>query len=333
MLWASMPDDALFAAAASNALSTPEGILGEATRMLADPKARATVAAFHESYAHMGAMTRWSTYSRSSSLYPTFNEVMVQMMAEETTRLFDHVTFDLGGTFQDLLLTPVAFVNSSLAPLYGLPATTYGADLTPVNIDPSRPGIFTRAGFLSAYSLFDRSSPILRGAFLQKVVMCADIGAPPDGAEGTPLPTEGLATNRERVDAMTSGPDCSGCHLGIINPTGFPLESFDAIGAFQTNEKDTGAAIDTAATVPLGGVELPVTGAADLMAAIAASPEAQRCYAQRWVEHAYERVINPADACVVDNLATRLTAGGYKITNLIADLTQSQQFRIRAQEL
>jgi len=335
MLWSSMPDDALFAAAAGTALTTPEGILAEATRMMADPKARNSVAAFHAAYTKISSgASRWTAYTRDTALYPTFNAAMVPMMADETKRFFDYVTFDAQGTFQDLLSSPVAFVNASTAPLYGLPTTGLGTDLTMTNLDPAlRPGAFTRIGFLSAYSLFNRSSPILRGAFLQKAILCNDIGVPPDGAEGTSLPTEGLATNRERVDAMTSAPDCAGCHIAVINPTGFTLESFDAIGAFQSVEKDTGATINTQAIAPIGAAELDLAGPAALMAAIAASPEAQRCYAQKWVEFAYERSINPNDACTVDDLTARMAQPGYKVVNLIADLTQSQSFRYRAKEL
>jgi hypothetical protein len=164
-------------------------------------------------------------------------------------------------------------------------------------------------------------------------VLCRDIGAPPDGAEGTALPTEGLATNRERTDAQTAAAACAGCHHTIINPTGFAMEAFDAIGMHQTTEKDTGAAINTAASVLIGETTVDVAGPADLMQAIAASQEAQTCYARRWVQFAYERAITSEDSCTVDNLATKLTQGGYTVLNLIADLTQSQSFRYRALEV
>jgi 2-keto-3-deoxy-L-rhamnonate aldolase RhmA len=159
------------------------------------------------------------------------------------------------------------------------------------------------------------------------------MGSPPPGAEGTPQPTEGLATNRERTDAQTAGVDCAGCHHGIINPTGYAMEAFDAIGAYQTVEKDTMAAINTAATVPMGDIDVDVLGPADLMKALAASPAAQRCYAKKWVQHAFERTINANDSCTVDTMAQKLTAGGYTIKALIADLTQSQTFRYRAVEV
>jgi hypothetical protein len=333
MLWGSMPDDALFVAAENGALSTSAGILTEAQRMLNDPKARSMVAAFHEHYAHMGAGTRWADISRDPQIYPAFNAALVPALAEETTKLFDHVTFDLQGTFQDLLLTPVAFVNQGLATIYGIPGT-FGSTLTEAAVDPAlRPGIFTRAGFLTAYSLYNRPSAILRGAFIQKDLLCTAMGSPPPGAEGTPQPTAGLATNRERTDAQTAGADCAGCHHGIINPTGYAMEAFDAIGAYQTMEKDTLAAIDTTATVPVGTIDVDVLGPADLMKAIAASPEAQRCYAKKWVEHAFERTLNANDACTVEMMANKLTAGGYTIKALIADLTQSQTFRFRAVEV
>src|SRR6185503_1849804 len=94
----------------------------------------------------------------------------------------------------------------------------FGASLQQVELDPTtRSGVFTRAGFLTAYSLFNRPSAILRGAFVQKEVLCTEIGSPPPGAESTPQPTAGLATNRERTDAQTSAAACAGCHHTLIN--------------------------------------------------------------------------------------------------------------------
>jgi hypothetical protein len=289
------------------------------------------VAEFHRSYAHMGPSTRWADFSRDATLYPAFNAAMVPAMSAETERFFDFVSFDMGGTFQDLMTKPVGFVNAALAPLYGLDPSKYGPDLVQVDLDPAtRAGVFTRLGFLAAYSLANRSSPILRGAFIQKQVLCRQIGSPPADAISTPLPIDGLATNRARTDAQTSGAACVGCHHTLINPTGFALEAYDAIGSVQTAEKDDGAAIDSSSAVPIGGNIVNVKGPIELFQAIAKSPEGQHCYAQRWVEHAYAREINPQDSCTVDNMASKLTAGGYTVLNLITDLTQSDSFRYRA---
>jgi hypothetical protein len=334
MLWGSMPDEQLFQAAEANQLATASGVLDQAKRMLADPKARSKVSAFHEHYAHMGEGTRWAAIQRDPGVYPMFQASMVPALADETKRLFDYVVFDLAGSFRDLLTTPVAFVNATTAPLYGLDPSKYGAELTKVDLDPAqRPGVFTRAGFLTAYSLYNRPSAILRGAFIQKDVLCAALGSPPANAESTPLPTAGLATNRLRTDAQTAAAECASCHHQFINPTGFALESFDAIGNWQTTEKDTGATIDTVATVPVGGTMVSVAGPADLMKVISESPAARACYAKHWVQFAYERVPTEQDACTVQSMAEKLTQTGYKVVDLIADLTQSQSFRFRAMEV
>lgn len=333
MLWSSMPDDALLDAAAAPEPWTPEQILEHAKRMLADPKARDMLRSFHEHWLHMGPGTRWANITRDPAIFPAFNDTLVPLMSEETERFVEHVVFDQAGTFQQLITSPVGFVNASLAPLYGLdPAQFPSPDLVPHDLDPNtRAGIFTRLGFLASHSLYDRTSPILRGAYIQKEILCTPIAAPPPGAEGTPLPTTAdLNTNRKRVDAQTAEDGCTTCHHKYINPTGFPFEAYDAIGAIQVTEKFSGEPLDTTSSVPVGKVEVDVTGPVELSQAIADSPEAHACYARHWVEFAYERTINNKDACTVDDLKAKLASGDYKVLDLVADLTQSQAFRLRA---
>lgn len=335
MLWGTMPDTALFTAAESGSLGTKEGILAEANRMLTDPKARQRVAAFHDVYAHMGQGGRYTeAYTRDTTKYPLYNDSFQPMLLQEEQRFYDYITFDMGGTFQDLMTSPVGFVNASTAPIYGLDASAYGADLTQVSLDPAvRPGALTRLGFLSAYSAFDRTSPILRGAFVQKEVLCTDVGVPDPAALSTPVPSDpNLVTNRERVDAQTAGSTCATCHHTLINPSGFPFESFDAVGGIQTTDNTQGVAVDTVSDVPMDGAVVNVTGAADLANALASSPQAQRCYARKWAEFAYQRSPNSVDACTVNDMATKLNAGGYTVLQLVADLTQADSFRLRALE-
>jgi hypothetical protein len=329
----SMPDQALLDAAAQNALATPEQIRAQAVRLLQeDPRARAKVTAFHEHYMHKGPGTRWADYQRDNSLFPAFSAELVSLLSQETDRFFDHIVFGEGGTFRDLVTSPVAFVNASLAPLYGLDASQYSAELVQVALDPAQlPGVFTRAGFLASHSLVNRPSPILRGAFLQKHVLCSPVGSPPPGAEGTPLPeVSATASNRERVDAQTASAECATCHHTIINPTGFVLEGFDALGGYQPTDQFSGAAVDTTASVLVGSQTVNVNGPAELFEAIASSREANLCYARSWVQAAYARELSSEDSCVVEDLTAKLTTGGYRILDLIADLTQAESFRVRA---
>ena len=334
MLWGSTPDSVLDQAADQDQLKTSDQILAQAQRMLQLPQAHDMVRDFHRSYLLMGTNTRWDQANHDTTLFPAFSKALVPVLTQETEQFFDYVVFTNKGSFRDFLTSPVAFVNAATAPMYGLDASKFGADLTQTNLDPTqRPGFLTRLGFLNAYSGFNRTSPILRGAFITKQVMAVPIGSPPPGADTTPLPsTADLDTNRKQVDQQTSGAACSTCHHGYINPPGFALEAFNAVGAPQTAEASTGAPIDTVVDANIDGTVVHVTGPADLMAKIAASPGAQKSYAQKWVSFAYERASNASDACTVDQLSGKLTASGYSVLNLIADLTQTQSFRTRVTE-
>lgn len=327
MLWGTMPDEALMSAAANGVLGSAAGVLSEAQRMLTDPRAREMVRQFHREWLGMDEGTRWTDVSRDPAIYPKFTEAMVPAMGKETEAFVDDVIFS-EGTFQDLITKPVAYVNADLAPIYDLDPAAYGSDLTRVELDSqARSGILTRTGFLVSHGMFNRTSPILRGAFIQKEILCTEINPPPPGVESTALPTEGLTTNRERVDAQTAPPACAECHHNLINPTGFALEAFDALGALQAT--DNGSPVDTSASIFLGDETVNVTGAVDFMSAVAEAPMAQLCYARHWVQFAYERSLTNEDSCTAQQLSGKI-AEGYSVLQLISDLTQSDQFRTRA---
>lgn len=337
MLWGSTPDETLSLAADQGLLTTPEQILAQAERMLADPRAREMVNDFHRRYLLMGPGGRWDTAQKDPELFPAFKPELVPLLAEETMRFFDNVAFTPGATFKDFLLSPVAFVNNQTAPLYGLNASDYGTEFEQVTLDAAeRPGFLTRAGFLNGYSAYNRTSPILRGAFITKEVIGIHIDPPPPGADQTELPNAAeLMTNRERVDAQTSAVQCAGCHHAYINPPGFVMEAFDAAGAWQITELSTGATIDTSAEITIVDGQDPVlvNGPRELMEQIATSPSAMRHYAKKWVSYAYAREGDPKDACVVDALAAQMTTDGYTVLKLITDLTQTDSFRTRVVEV
>jgi len=333
-LWGSTPDDTLNQAADSGQLTTPAQILTQAQRMLMDPRARDMIQSFHRYYMLMGTNTRWDNTNHDSTAFPAFSTSLVPTLQQETELFFDDIVFLKGGSFQDLLTSSTAFVNAATAPFYGLDPSKFGATLTETTLDATRPGFLTRLGFLNAYSHYSSTSPILRGAFITKQVLGIQIGAPPPGAEQTALPaaSDMLDTNRKRYDAMTSDQACIGCHHPFINPPGFALEAFNAVGSWQTMEADTKATIDTTADINLddsGTNTVHVTGPADLMAAIASAPGAKVQYASKWVSYAYERESDPGDACTVQQLAAKMTSNGYTVMNLLADLTQTLSFRVR----
>jgi hypothetical protein len=329
MLWGSMPDPTLDAAADGGELATKDQLLAQATRMLADDRARDMVKDFHREYLHIKVNSRWDTFVKDPELYPEFNAELRAPLTAEIEMFFDSIVFG-GGSFQDLLLSTSGFVNAETAALYDVAGAGLGTELSPIDL-PGRPGFLTRVGWLSAYSAAYRTSPIVRGAFIVKDVLGQPMAAPPPGAAQTPLPDDpALDTNRKRVSAQTAGGDCVSCHHQYINPHGFVLEAFDTLGRPQTQEVDTGATIDTTADVWIDGTTVPISEPTALMTAIANSTDAQYYYAQKWVGYAYDRTPNSQDACVVETLSASIAEGGYGILDLISDLTKTETFTVRA---
>ncbi|WP_437521979.1 DUF1592 domain-containing protein [Sorangium sp. So ce726] len=329
LLWDSVPDEALDAAADAGQLATKEQILAQAQRMIQDrEKTAPVVAQFHRVYADIRPGSRWGAVEHDTTRFPDYSPDMVAPMMAEMDALFEEVAFE-GGSFEDLFLSNVGYVNQDTAPLYGLNAADYGADLTRVELDPNeRPGFLTRVGFLSSYSRYDATNPILRGAFVATRLLGLSL-APVPGASETPRPAGPFSTEREAVEALTSTAECAGCHSTYINPPGFVLERYDAVGKVQTIDP-LGGPIDGTADVTFGADDVKkITSPIDLMNELAVDPGARRHYAERWVAFATGRAPNESDACDVDGLSANLSADGYTILDLLADLTQTDSFRLR----
>jgi hypothetical protein len=338
LLWGSVPDDALNAAADGGQLQTKEQILAQAQRMIQlREKTGPLVSAFHREWAQMNnGSGHWWKIDHDPAKYPLYKATAKDSYEKELDAFFEEVAFT-NGSFQDLLLSNVAFVNQDNAAIYGLDPAQYGPDLKKVSLDSPqtpRPGFLTRAGFLSSYSNYDATSPILRGAFIAVSLLNVNPGAPVAGAkdakaEGT------FTTQRQYIEALTEKMQpCMGCHQ-VFNPMGYVLENYDAIGKWQTTDP-RGGAIDasvTTASVDFGdGMKKDVSSPAQLMQAIASMPKAQELYARAWVSYAFGRSANANDKCVVDQLKTKLAGNGYTILGLLADLTQTDSFRLRVRE-
>jgi hypothetical protein len=342
LLWGSVPDDTLNAAADAKQLSDKSQILAQAQRMIQDrKKTGGFISAFHTDWAQMNNSSgHWFKGAKlhDPAVYPLYSDAAVAANQKEMDSFFEEVAYS-GGSFQDLLLSNVAFVNKDNAALYGLDPATYGADMTKVTLDSTttpRPGFLTRAGFLGSYADYGSSSPILRGAFT--AIWMLGIGVPaPDPANTKLKPAGTYTTQRAYVEALTQadGTDCKGCHQAF-NPIGFVFENYDGIGKWQTKDPLGGdiTAATTTATVNFGDGQAPqqITSVAQLMQGIAKAPKAQQMYAQAWVTFATGRTANDFDQCTVDTLKTKLASTGgtaYTILSLLGDLTQADSFRVR----
>jgi hypothetical protein len=332
LLWGSIPDDVLSAAADADQLTSADQILTQAQRMIAvREKSGPLLASFHREWAQMNSQSgHWWKIDHDTARYPLYSADAKPTLQAELDAFFEDVAFS-DGSFDDLLLSNVAFVNQDNAAIYGLDPATFGPELERVELDAAeRPGFMTRAGFLSSYSGYDATSPILRGAFITVFMLGVETGPPIPGA--TMMTVDGdFATQRAYVEALTQPDTCKGCHT-TINPPGFALENYDAIGKWQTTDP-RGGAIDatvTTATVAFGGgKQVEISSPAQLMQEIAQTPKALELYAQAWVAYAFGRAPNGNDRCVVEQLHQKLAGGDYSILNLLADLTQAEAFRQR----
>jgi hypothetical protein len=225
----------------------------------------------------------------------------------------------------------VAYVNADTAPIYGLDAADYGAELERVELNAmERPGFLTRGAFLSSFAHEERTSPILRGVFIVQL-MGGTTGVASQEALTTPLPPGEYKTTREATTALTGvAADCKGCHWTNINPPGFLLENFSPVGSIQTKDPVYGGDIVTAVdTVPFPDGNRAAANAFELMTGIAAGRKAKEIYAQKWLTYATGRESNDNDTCTVKTIADNIDKGGYSLANVLADITQAESFRLR----
>ncbi|HET7540001.1 MAG TPA: DUF1592 domain-containing protein [Polyangiaceae bacterium] len=333
LLWGSIPDDELNTAAEGNQLSTKEQILAQATRMIqVRPKTGGFITAFHDDWAQMNnSSAHWFKGKHDTTVYPDYTDASQVANRKELDQFFEEVAYT-GGSFKDLLTSNIAFVNQDNAVFYGLDKSKFGADFVKTTLDSTtnpRPGFLTRAGFLSSYSSFKSTSPILRGSFMAIWLLSIDVPAPDPSFAMTKFDGT-YTTQREYVEKLTqTNQPCKGCHE-VFNPLGFVMENYDGVGKWQTKDP-VGGDINTKATVNFGnGVpSKELSSPVDLMNAIADAPKAKELYAQAWVSFATGRAPNGNDKCTVDALQTKLMAGGYTILNLLGDLTQTDSFRLR----
>jgi hypothetical protein len=333
LIWDSIPDDVLNAAADSGELATKAQILAQAERMIqVREKAAPVVTAAHRSWLSVGdGSSLWRKGRHDPSLFPLYTDAAERAFAVELDRFFEEVAYE-DGTFADLFLSDVGFVNRDTAAIYELDPEEYDAEPSLSRLDPEqRPGLFTRGAFLSSFSRYTGTSITQRGAFITVKVLGVDPGPPSPDEISTPEPQGVFLTEREVVEALTSAPSCRGCHA-ILDGPGIVLENYDAIGKWQTVDR-RGGPIDPTASVSLGLDEVKtITSSRELMEELSRSSRARSIYAQKWVSFATGRQPNPHDACVVEELHGRLTEDGYTILQLLGDLTQTESFRLRVRE-
>lgn len=325
-LWNTMPDSELDALADSGELLDRKVARAQVERMLASPRAEQTVLDLHR---QLLLLDNYENIGKDPILFPAFSlQTASAMRTEAETFVTDIISSD--GTVSDLFTTPSTVVNDQLAPIYGL-SGDYGSDFVWVDLDPSqRAGLLTQSGFLALHADPYLSSPIQRGAFIDRVVWCIELPPPPDAAMAPEA--DPSKTTRELVESHTGEGTCGeGCHSRIINPPGFGLESFDAIGRHRDTEN--GEPINDADIAYLPSGERPFDGAVELAAVVADAPETHRCYAQHLLEYLHGRTVTPEDEALLESLGERSRQQGLTIRDLMVEIVLADSFRMRNAEV
>ena len=318
-IYDSMPDDELFERARSGELHTPEQVGTQVARMLDDPRAAAKFVSFHEQVWQVG---RYAKISPDAEAFPGLPEDLVERLRASQNRFVESVLEDDGG-LREFLTAPYAFADAELASLYG--AEVSGDGLSRIEFDDGeRKGFMMQLGFLASNAYSRKTDPIHRGLFVLRDMLCRLIPDPPPGAQQTPLPEtdEPIETTREEISVLTGQLYCPTCHSKINEP-GFSFEGFDAIG--QRRERENGVEVDTTGSILLDGVDLPFSGAGELVEALAGSQDAQDCYTSRWLEFAYGRELTERD----DELQRRLAEEPRSVREIVTTLATSGEFLSR----
>jgi hypothetical protein len=329
LFWGSAPDDTLSAAADAGQLTTTDQIVAQAQRLLKSDNAAAVVNNFHRYYAGIEAGSHWVNNTHDSTKYPAFTSGSYDAAMSELNSFFQEVVLK-GGTFKDLFLSNVGFVTQDTAAIYGLDPSKYSTQPTRVQLkSDQRPGFLTRVAFLSTFSKYDVTSPILRGAFITGRVIGINPGMPDPAFLKMQPPDGTYTTQRQVIEALTKNEPCYTCHHTTINPSGFVLEHYNAVGGWQDTDP-LGGPIDGSGDVRLTPTDTEtITNPLDLMTKIGGLAGAKYLYAQQWVAFAAGRVSNSNDECIVEQLSSNMAQASYPLANLLADYTKADSFRLR----
>ncbi|HZF29865.1 MAG TPA: DUF1592 domain-containing protein [Gammaproteobacteria bacterium] len=321
-LWSSLPDEQLLQAAEHGKLSDPKVYEQQVRRMLADPRARALV----DNFASQWLFLRNLQSARpDAEEFPNFDENLRRAMRTETEMFFDSIVHEDHDVL-DLLTANYTFVNQRLAEHYGIDGI-YGSQFRRIEIkDPARFGLLGQASIHTVTSYANRTSPVLRGKYILTNILGTPPPSPPANVPSLTenAPGKEARSVRARLEEHRSNPVCATCH-NVMDPIGFALENFDAIGAWRT--KEPGGAIDSSGQMANG---TPVNGPETLRAALTADPQQfVGIVTEKLLTYALGRGLEPFDMPTVRSIVRGAAADDYKFSAVVLGIVNSTAFRMK----
>ncbi len=327
-LWSSMPDTELREAAASGKLHKPDALVAQTRRMLRDARVRRMATEFGCAWLHIYGFDELN--EKSERHFPAFTELRGPMY-EESIRFFTDF-FQQDRSVLDILDADYTFLNEPLAKHYGIPGVTGAAWRRVDGVKKfSRGGILGQATTLAKQSGASRTSPILRGNWVCEVLLGEKLPRPPKDVPRLPedeAATEGM-TVRQLVEKHSTDPSCSRCHVRI-DPYGFALESFDAVGGRR--ERDLGdRPIETKARVLDGSEFEGIDGLRDYLLTRRRDAFLKQ-FCRKLLGYALGRGVQLSDRPLLTEMQAQLKANDYRISAAVETVVRSRQFReIRGQ--
>jgi hypothetical protein len=320
-LWASMPDEALRRAADRGTLRNPGVLTAQVRRMLRDPKASALAEDFGGQWLQFRAL---ESTTRDRERFPDFEDYLRLSMRRETELFVDHIVRD-DRSILDFIDGRYSYINERLARHYGIPGVT-GPAFRRVDLSATpRAGVLTQGSVLTVSSYATRTSPVLRGKWVLDNLLNAPPPPPPADVPNLDEASIGTAASmREELEMHRKDPTCASCHRRM-DPLGFGLENFDAVGAWRS--MDGKFPIDASGSLPDGD---DFTGPVELAAILKAEEDAfARSLTSKLMTYALGRGLERYDTKTVKLIASRLPARGYKFSALVLEIVNSLPFQSR----
>jgi len=324
-LWSSMPDDTLRAAAADGSLSKPEVLDREVKRMLKDAKAVALAREFGGQWLDFHGFDEHKAVDQMK--YPEFTSDIRTDMQEEAVRFFSYIVQE-DRPVREILLSDYTFLNERLAAYYGIPDVK-GSEFQKISVSAyHRGGLLGMGSVLTKTSYPQRTSPVVRGNWLLKSVLGTPVPPPPNNVPKLDEDTTKPKSLRERLERHRADKACSSCH-DKIDPLGFSLQGFDAVGRRRTLD-EAGVAVDASAQFKDGTKFDDFDGLKQYL--VAKQPEFNSLMSRKLVGFALGRTVLPTDKLLIADIQKNLLAADDRFSAAILTVVHSKQFQTRRNE-
>ncbi len=319
-LWSSMPDDELMNLAAKGKLQDNAVLTAQVKRMLKDPRAHSLSDNFAGQWLQLRNL---NNVTPDTARFPDFNDGLRRAMKMETELFFQSIVSD-DRSVLDFLDAKYTFLNEQLAKHYGIDGVQGGNFRKVVLEGNQRGGILTQASLLTVTSNPTRTSPVKRGKWVMENLLGTPLPPAPPNVPALSDDKKGplVGTLRQRMEQHRANPACASCHARM-DPIGFGLENFDAVGGWRTKDGET--SVDASGVLPDGA---KFNGPSELKnILLGKKTEFVRCLATKLTTFALGRGVERTDKCKIDTIVETTAKNGYKFSALITAIVQSDPFR------